>query len=161
MLWISECVFIRTHHSLYNMVIAPFLKWLSIKRLSLHEQAGSCHVRMPQLNILDWDHCWYFCGCRSRQECVKMEEEGLLCICQTIAKSSFFSNFIQVCPYCLRLWFRVGVEVCFWGMISILIGGIQTSCFSAVCVCWVITGQITAFLLRCAAFTPAVKVLSE
>lgn len=41
-----------------------------------------------------------------------MEEEGLLCICQTIAKSSVFLKFHIGLPFLFRLWFRVGVKVC-------------------------------------------------
>lgn len=68
--------------------------------LCFHEQTSSCRVRNASIRKFGLRSLFHYAidiSMGSSQVWINMvKEEGLFCICQTIAKSSFFFSFIQV-----------------------------------------------------------------
>lgn len=104
MLWISECVFIRTRDSLHNMVMAPFLKRLSIK-MTLFALADwlvsreDASVRQFGLRSLFHFPVYISMGVDPVRGGSKWKRRAYCLICQTIAKSSFFALVSHTSPF--------------------------------------------------------------
>lgn len=107
MLWISECVFIRTRDSLYTMVMAPFLKRLSIK-MTLFALADwlvsreDASVRQFGLRPLFHFPVYISMGVDPVRGGSKWKRRAYRLICQTIAKSSFFALVSHTSPFLLE-----------------------------------------------------------